>query len=89
MLATLSQKGVYMLEIMKKLKINMLAIPNLKRTLHADYTCNLFQWRTNMIAMSKIVLEARDYDIWKNLLPQDFFDNCKHMKKIVNICTCK
>ena len=45
-------------------ELNILALSNPKRT---SYACNLFQKGHNMLAMSKIVLEPRDYDFWTNL----------------------
>ena len=58
----------------------MLAISIIKRF---NYACNLnsetdymclqsFQWGPNMLAMSKIVLESRDYDVWTNLAKTNF-----------------
>ena len=36
------------------------------------YACNLSQNGLNMLAMTKIVLESRGYDIWMNLTKTNF-----------------
>ena len=66
----------------------MPAIFNPKRTI---YACNLFQLGPNMPAMSKLVMEPRDYD-WTNFAETNFrllqtylvpFEkDCKHMWSI-------
>ena len=47
----------------------MLAISNLNRTLSV---CNLVRLEPNMLAMSEMVLESRDYDFWTNLASTNF-----------------
>ena len=42
------------------------------------YDCNLFQKGLNMIAMSKIDQESRDYDFRMNLGKTNF-DDCNHI----------
>ena len=36
------------------------------------YHCNLFRLGLDMIAISKFVLESRDYDFWTNLVKTNF-----------------
>ena len=47
--------------------MNAISIPN-----RAIYDCNINQLGPNMIAMTKIVLESREYDFWTNLLKIKF-----------------
>ena len=54
-----------MIVIIFRMEPNMIAISVLNRTI---YDCNIFQNGPNMIAMSKFVLESRDYDFWVNLV---------------------
>ena len=44
--------------------LNMLAISNLNFTI---YDCNVSQKGPNMLAMSEIVPESRNYDFWTNV----------------------
>ena len=40
--------------------------------LRTIYACNAFIWGPNMLAITEIVLESRDYDFWTNHAKTNF-----------------